>query len=345
MTPELETPAAVEIETVEVQPLPEAASLSEHRAEFPGPVGRGQPPPSEEKPRHRAKSQTAGPDDVKQIAELTKRARAAEEAIPIERKAGESERVYQLRRRAEIAESRRDAAPVVEKQPEPAVVAVPPVRQAAAVSDFTEKEPTIEQFHDQPDPYSAHMRALVAYDARKAAFESQQTTTRTSAEDARNQWVKETQDANTTRILAHFSAHPDDKAAYDAHTKLPVADQITLTPVMRVALETHGQGPQFMLELIRHPEFADEQALLTNGQYAFDSEGRLNPAVAILQRRLLARVQAVKTGAAVPQPRKVVVAPRPPTPVRTVPQTPSEKPPSGESSSLRDHRTAYPGRR
>lgn len=343
MSPELETPVTTEGETPEVQPLPEAASLSEHRAEFPSPEKRGQPPPTEEKPRHRAKSQTAGPDDVKQIAELTKRARAAEEAIPIERKAGESERVYQLRRRAEIAESRRDAAPVLEKKIEP-VVAVPPVRAVATVSDFAEKEPTLEQFHDQPDPYSAHVRALAAYDARKASFESQQTSTRTSAEDARNQWVKDTQQANTARVLAHFDAHPDDKAAYDAHTKLPVADQIAVTPVMKVAIETHGQGPQFMLELIRHPEFADEQALLTNGQYAFDSEGRLNPAVAILQRRLLARVQAVKTGAAVPQPRKVVVAPRPPTPVRTVPQTPSEKPPSGESGSLREHRSAYPRR-
>src|SRR6187551_252169 len=70
--------------------------------------------------RKRARSQNAGADDVETIGELTRRIKAAEEAdgADIVRKENESERVYQLRRRAELLERRTAAG----KAPEPATL-------------------------------------------------------------------------------------------------------------------------------------------------------------------------------------------------------------------------------
>lgn len=335
------------------QAPPEVTSLSEHRAAFPEPPKRHELPTeaeTTERPRHRARSQTAPARDVDEIAEYTKRFRAADDefvakaGLQIDKKTGESERAFNVRRRAEIAEARRDAAKATETKPEP-LVAVPPVMaQPSRSAEFTEKEPTLDQFANEADQYGAHLRALTAYDARKAAWDAQQSSAQTQSATARDQWVQDVQARHRERLTTHLTKNPTDKALWDAEIAKPEGDQIILTPIMRVAVETHGQGPQFVVELLKHPEFADELMLATNGQYAFDAEGRMNPAVATLQRRLLARVQAVKTGAAVSE-RSVVVTPRPPTPVRTGPQPPLERQnPEGDSRTLSEHRQKFAAR-
>jgi hypothetical protein len=335
-------------ETVETPVAPpEVSSLREHREAYPATNRRNVLAPETtetiEKPiRHRAQSQKAGIEDVAQIEEYTKRLRAAEESAGIEKKAGESDRVYQLRRRAELAERAKTPAAAVEvKTPTPP----PPVVPREAPGAFTEKEPTIEQFRDQPDPYEAKVRAAAAYDRRKEAFESQMAAARTDTETqakARQEqfagWVKDVQTQHHAR-LTEFLKDPTAKATFDAHAALPDAEQVQFTPVMHVAIETSGQGPKFLLELLRHPELADQLVFETNGQLAFDGHGNQNPLVALLQRRLATRVQAAVTGSVVPTQK--IKAPRPPNPVRTVPQTPPEKVSSEPSRSLADHRRRF----
>lgn len=333
------TPEAV------VVPAPEPVTLAEHQQEFPAPV-RHQPPPvpddDVERPvpekRHRAQSQRAAPEDAAAIAALTKRLREAEEAVGIAKQPGESDRVYQLRRRAEVAElAKTQRAPAPQA---PAPLPPPPARQPAAAT-FTEAEPTLEQFASSTDPYSAHQRALAAYDRRKEAFEGRQAWEQTQAtheatqrQAATQKWVEERRMEHDQRVSAFVAERPDVKALFES----PAVANLSMTPVMFAAIQLHAQGPQFMHALATAPDLAEDLFFLTEGK---DIGNPLtNPLVAIVQRRLLQRAQAVQTGSAAPSVPETR-APRPPNPVRTGPIRPSDDPP-GEGSSLAAHRKFYP---
>ena len=111
-------PAAVDTPPVE------SDSLADHEATY-SPDAQREPAADDDtrddtgrfKPRHRAASQRADADDVPLISEHTRRIKDAEAKLgaDIARKDGESERVYNLRRRAELLE--RIATPPT---PEPA---------------------------------------------------------------------------------------------------------------------------------------------------------------------------------------------------------------------------------
>ena len=326
-------------------------TIAEFREEFPSTPKRNAPPPKEadpDRPRHRAKSQQASADDAAAIAAETKRLREAEAAIGITRKDGESERVYQLRARAEIAELAKTAkakpvetAPVVSATPERAVLAQP-------AGAFSEAEPTLEQFKGQDDPYAAWQRALSRYDRRKDAFDEQQATVRERATlsqkaqaDEFNGYVETEQKAHAGRLTTYVTANPDAKALMEAEAKKPIDQQIALPIAMRAAIELSPQGPQFIHELLKDPTFADDLFLLTDGKGIGDP--RVDPLVAVVRRRLLQRVQAATAGSAVPA-RQTTVAPRPPNPARTVPQTPREKPSTDTPGSLAEHRQRFPTR-
>ncbi len=284
--------------------------------------------------RHRAQSQQAGPEDVAAIGELTKRLRTAEQAAGIEKKPGESNRVYELRMRAELAEQLAER-----KKPQP--VAPPPAmpqRRAVQPSQFNEPEPRFEQFAQASDPYLAHARALAAYDRKKENFDASQTfqqqisvAEQKQHDEKFNTWLKERQTEHDTRLGQFIASTPDAKQVMES------AANLSLTPVMYASIELHGDGPRFMYTLAKSPDLADELFLLTEGKPVGDP--LTNPLVAIVQRRLLQRVQAANTGSAV-APRQSTVAPRPPNPVRTAPQTPSEKLPS-DDDSLEAHEAAF----
>lgn len=359
--------------TTEEEKVP--MTLAEHRAQFgtgdgPDPIAAlaredaetaaaadvtETPRPKE---RHRAKSQQAGTDDVKAIAEHTKRLRDAEDAIGIPKKDGESERVYQIRRRAEIAElaklnGARAAAPSAEPvKPTPAAAPVariePPTTAAAT---FTDAPPTMDQFKDSDDPYRDYVRALANYDRKKDAFESKQEELKTRGENeqkaaqaAHQQWVDARNLEHGKRLDAYVTKHPDAKRRMDEERARPEAEQLSLTPVMYAALHLHEQGPAFMDKLLQDRNFADELFLLTDGKPLGNPV--TNPLVATVQRRLLARGQAVTTGSAA-SIRQTPTAPRPPNPVRTVPQSQTDEIVDDGAMSLRDHRKLYPahGRR
>lgn len=340
-----------ETTTATVEPDAPPASLAEHREQFPPKRGRNTPLPTADpqvaatpaKQPHRAKSHKAGPEDLDEIARLTKELRETEKAIVIERKPGESDRVFELRRRGEIA--KRASTPLA--APAPAVRPTPPAAPVAAVPiadlpPFTEPEPQLAQFADQTDPYAAHMRATAAWDRRKERFEDGQ---RAQVQAQRVQL--ETFDreilggmaAHAARVQAYEHANPDVSALFQAEMAKPEADQIQLTLAMRGAIEFHERGPEMVVALLKQPDLADELFLLTQGRLVGDP--RTDSLVALVRRRLLQRVAAVSTGAA-PSTRSSLVAPHPPTPVRTAPQTPREKPSSADRGSLREHTALFP---
>jgi hypothetical protein len=328
-----------------VQPeQPEApATLAEFREQFPAAPVEGQPAPepaAEKLPRRRAKSHQADAEDVPEIAALTKQLREAEDAIKIERKDGESDRVFQLRKRAEIA--KRAAQPPVVERPAPA--AQPAAAIAAPPSAFTEKEPTIDQFASEADPYTAWQRALGRYDRKKEAFDASQETAKASyqAQERRfNEEINQGIQAHAARAVALAQSRPDVKALFDAEAAKPPQDQIQLTLAVRGAIEFHERGPEMVVALLQNPELADELFLLTTGRAVGDP--RTDSLVATVRRRLLQRISGAGSGSPAP-PRPFKPAPRPPNPERTVPQTPRESSPTDAPGSLAEHRRQFPTR-
>lgn len=333
---------AIGTEITDVEP--EApASLAEFREQFPAAPKEGQPAPeptAERGPR-RAQSHKAEPKDVPVIAALTKQLREAEDAIKIERKDGESDRVFQLRKRAEIAALASRPAPVAQpaarREPERAA----PVAQPSA---FTEKEPVIEDFKDKPDPWLALSRATASYDRRKEAYDATQGAQKAHYEAQAQQFNKDIDQgirAHAERAVTFANSRSDVKALFDAEAAKSPQDQIQLTLAVRGAIEFHEKGPEMIVALLQNPELADELFLLTTGRAVGDP--RTDSLVATVRRRLLQRISGATSGSPAPQ-RPFKPAPRPPNPERTVPQTPRDLSPSDAPGSLAEHRRQFPTR-
>lgn len=281
------------------------------------------------RPKQRAKSQKAGADDVEQINAYTRRIREAEEklGLKIEKQDGESERVYQLRRRAELAEAR------VTRAPETAPVA--PRRESPKPIPFTDAKPRYEDFANEDDQYSAWMLATAKWERRKD--ESDSATK--SHEDARNhaiternrqrdEWFKAREGEHLDRMAAYHAEHPE------AHAILDRAGDVHLTPAIYAAVMTAENSPELLILVAQNEELRDDLTILTEGK-------PLNrDLVALVQRRLNRGLAAGKTGSAPALRKPVPAVPRPPNPVRTGPMTPSETPP-GDDSGLDDHERFY----
>jgi hypothetical protein len=306
-------------------------SLADHRAKF---RGEGFNTPRLEvaepkRPAHKAQSRTAKPEDVEEINALTARLRAAEKdaGLSIERKEGESERVFSLRRQAEIAEAIRDskkasATPIAPEAP-------PVVRPPVAPGAFAEVEPTIDGYMDQADPYSAWQRALHAYDRRKERWEETQATHKTS-EDA---WVKQAQAARDT-VYKTFGTRVESFKATTPDYESVITAGDRMTPILlETALVGHQDGPRFLYELAKNGTLFDEFFLLT------DQKPVTADTVASVQRLLSSRMPVAVTGSTAAAVRPP--APRPPNPVRTVPQARGEAKPPGEGATLSEHRSFY----
>ena len=331
------------------EPVPAAEpdlSLAEHEAQF-GTEGVSSAPPLDTLPdeapsrgRHRARSQEAGADDVAAIAEYTKRLRQAEEASGIQRKPGESQRVFEIRRRAEFAESvaelKKTAA---QRAPAPEAARVPAPAPVAPVQAFTETEPTYAQsvtaLAGQPDgdPYQDWLRKLAAYDRRKEAFAREQTvqTERTTQDQvAATERFRIFKAAHDARVAAHVAIDPEYQA-------IVAKADYRVTPVIEVALMAADNGPALIKFLAQHRTVLDELNLATRGILIDDDS------VATMQRLLTARMQAaLPTGSAAPT-APITLVPRPPNPVRTTTLIATETPPD-DQASIREHERFYGSR-
>lgn len=272
-------------------------------------------------PRHRARSQSAKPDDVEAIASLTKRLRDAEGAagIHVEREDGESDRVYNLRRRAVLAEAL--VKPKDAPKPAPRPFVPPPA--------FSEAEPTIEQFASATDPYTAWQRALGAFDRRKEAADARQTEAQSALNRGREASVeaKRRAYAGFNQRVTEFRIATPDYEAVVRSCERPV------TYLMETAIVNDPDGARYTYELAKNPTLHDELFILT------DNKPTNRDTVASVQRLLRTRMpQAASTGSAAPAPRPL--APRPPNPVRTVPSAHLPKAPS-DTASLADHEAFY----
>ncbi len=323
---QVETPAAVEpvAQPPIAQPAAPAAepakelTIKEHAAQ------------TREPEKRRREIDDARPEEREEIGTLTKRLRDAEEATGIKRKPNESNRVYDLRLRTELAERLRDV-----QKPK----AVEPERRAEpvtlpSVGEFTEKEPTIEQFKDEADPATAYFRALSRYENKLADHEAKVEAAKTASTEIEGK-IKAYWHHQATQHAARLDAAI--KVTPDLRAKLEAIGDKPLSPILFGAIQIHPESVKLMTALADHPDLHDELFLLTDGKPINDPTR--NPLVGIVQRRLLAKAQTVQSPERSPKPEWKPPAP-PPTPVRTQPIA-IAKPEQDSGDSIMAHARKY----
>ena len=283
--------------------------------------------------RKRARSQNAGADDVETIGELTRRIKAAEEAdgADIVRKENESERVYQLRRRAELLERRTAAG----KAPEPAALtgttATPSQRVAVAPPAAT-PGPGAPGADAKPDYNDVRKYPDGRYDA--------QFIEDLSSWGARAEWNKLQAKAAEKETIQQAERRWND-GVQAARAKYPDFDAVALKPsaipqgsIPDVWILEHKQGPLVLYHLQSHPQELD--AILR-----MDRLGQIEE-LASLSRRFASPspVLAGTTGAAAGG-SPVKPLPKPPTPVRAEAQRANDLPKNSEAGSIAEHRRQF----
>jgi hypothetical protein len=288
--------------------------------------------------RPRRDDDRARPEDVKGIDKQTKRFHEAGEKLGITREAGESNRAYNLRIQAELAErlvTQATPKPEAEAKTPPA-----PAIKTVQAATFDEKEPTLDDYKDDADPAAAYFRALARYEVRKDQFEAQQKQAKADNESGAaefTKWWGERQTEHVERVKTHIEKNPADKAILDAAGDLP------LSPILFAAITLHPKSQDLMLALAKDQNLADELFLLTEGKPIGDPTR--NPLVSSVQRRLVAKIGSGSSGQAQERSPKPAWTPppSPPPPARTqatataTPDSDKEK----ESGSLLAHARRY----
>lgn len=275
--------------------------------------------------RHRAQSQQAKADDIVSIAALAKRVAEVEEreGKDITQKDGESNRVFKLRRRAELAERREQAAKA--PKPAPHVPRDTPRPVEPKPSDRLPR-PQASEIGTKYADYDEFTVALAkhAADEQWESRESERVKQNRQAEaHAESQRIQTAWNAKTAAAKAKY---PDFQAvALEAPTKILAGS------VPDLFILEHKAGADVLYHLQQHGDELD--ALLTKP--ALEQIEVLS----LLAQRLTTTTAADSTGAA---PRaNSQPAPKPPTPVRGGPSRPADEPPTADDTPLSEHEKAF----
>lgn len=318
----------------------EVGSLDDFAAKY----SKERPTVSDEDDAPRRDARNRSPrraDDHETISALTKRLRDAEAQMGVNtaREDGESDRAYNLRLRAEAAEAAAKIRTERREEPKPVQVQQP----IEPPSAFSEKEPTIEQFADQGDPYSAWQRELGRYDRRKEAFDAKQATATASVEERRTQALAAREAVYRdfgTKAIEFAKTTPDYQSVVEA-----AKDRCFAPPLLETALVgDRDNGPRYLYLLARpeNQQIFDEMFLFADGKIVNAHT------VASMQRLLVDRFKSrmpAGTGSA-HTPQTVDIPPPPPNPVRTGRmRSSSSEPPDTEHMSLDDFAQATSSKR
>jgi hypothetical protein len=311
-TPEPVAPPVITSDGVDV--AAEAAKKIETRPEPPHAL--------EQRSRKHRVRDIATPADVPVIRDLSATIKELTPANEADRP-----RVAELRKKLRAALEIDDAPVVTQAASAPVELSRPSLD---AVGDFTEPEPTIEQFADKDDPYGEHLKAWSRWDRRKDAHEAKAGETKAQQERYQRESVEQF-NAKNAAYAGHLTSFKATTPDYDA----VLAQHANKgTPLLfHAILDLGDRGPKVTYDLMKHPTLLDELILLTDGK-AITSE-----AVATTQRILSTRLATGSAGAVAPSV-PVKVAPKPPSPARTGPMTPSDKAP-GDDADLDEHRRYY----
>jgi hypothetical protein len=335
-----EQPAAAAVETpVERTPVESTGSLADHREQFPSEkrstraveaarqaVQAEQAPAVVEKKRNRARSQDASPDELKQISALGREAREIEEAVSeslgLKAREGESPRLFELRRRKEIAEAVKTlkAAPVVAEVP----------RASTSILSTTSdaKEPDASDGEKYPygvaDP--KYLKDLTAFTVSET-IRSEETKRQTA------QLEKDQADGRKA-FAARWTAAKAEIPDFEAIASKPVPWEKG-SPI-DLWIWSRNYGPKLLWYLNSPAHQAETREIM-----ALPVEDQLERLVAI-GNGLQKTPAGVNGNNRSVEPATVVTpSPRLPTPVKTGPMTRSSEPPDPSKMSLRQFRETY----
>ena len=236
--------------------------------------------------KHRAQSQKASAEDAPRIRELTKRLREAEE------------RAAELERRSVASSSQGTGTNHRQEQP-----------NVSASSEFPDREPTIEQFEKEADPYAAWIRAVNRWDRKKEAWEADQAriaTEKQRVEADGQAYLAQKSNEYKAKVEEFSATHPD------FNDLIAEFDDWNLPPLAGAAILEHENGPQLVYNLVKRPDELAGLILLTDGKPVTEKT------VALATRWLENRALDAKTGSPAPVVQRKPT-PTPPNPVRTVP--------------------------
>ncbi len=295
--------------------------------------------------KQRAESQKATPREVPLINELTKRIKTAEAAAgaDIVRQDGESNRVFELRRRAELAE-RRIAATEQPEKPAAAAAPVPATIAPAPVARPSMALPPVKAAKDDPEPQAETygedltkwMRDHSRWAAReelRAAHESYQAEEQKHAQQAELHRLSTQWEAD--KVVAKGKYADFESVAYGPLkvAELPQFQEIPSGSVIDNYILTRPGGNEVLYHLKKNPAEFLRVWNLPSGVDQFE-------ALAIMARQLTGTAEKKE-----PAPKPAAVVPtkpaaKPPTPIATAPLPPASGVP-GDDGSLEDHERAF----
>jgi len=251
--------------------------------------------------RQRAESHRAKPDDVPRIKELTKKWREEE------------------RQRKELS----DRYAALEKE----VQALKTPKPVEAPKPFDGKEPTFEQFQNDPDPLAAYTKAVSAHIHDQKQAEQASKAHETAQQQQMQARIQSLQAAHVERVQAMKAKTPDWDAVIASASKDDLPD------VLKLALLEDDRSGEFVYALAKRPEFLSEAILVSDGRAVTESN------VAHMRRLLASRMTGALTGSPVAvQPS--YSPPKPPNPGRTGTIKTTDEPPD-EATSIAEHARYY----
>jgi hypothetical protein len=335
----------------------ESGSLEDHEAAF-GPNGTGEAPRSDtettsassaeavdstgaaaetpaqrdeqgrfQKPRHKAQSQRANPEDVPRIRELTARLKAAE----AERDALKAPKA---------AEPRYLPPPQPQQAAPPGTIAPtqpftpPPTRTKPSEDEIGDKYKTYADFVEDLADWQGEQREAKR-DARQQAERREQT---------QREWAT----SYTTQLAEAKTRYPDFDTQVQATDETMQRFGIVLPQVLQDAILSSSRGADISYYLATHH---DAYRDLIRDAWAVNHPNSIAMVRKVLESSLppVATAQrtngsdaAADTGSARRSPH-IAPAPRPPNPVRTGPQKIDDVP--DDDSSLEAHESHYYKRR
>jgi hypothetical protein len=297
-------------------------------------AGEVKPPNSHtNRVKERSRSQQATADDVPTISALTKEYHDAlsEAGFTVERKTGESERVFAVRQRAEMAKALRDlkrtpAAPPVSSRPSGAEPSFRPNGGDSGAIEFGDFD-LPANFPPRPDPkafadYTDYLAAESRWHAR-AEF--------TSLERQREQQTQA--QAFAASVQTRYTAAKERYADFDATVLNPQANSpIPRGSVIERFTFKHVTGPDVAYHFFKHP---DEVAKIHVLPDADDQIAELT----LLGQRLTQKHKepVASTRSTTPAITPIV---KPPNLVRTGAVKSSDEP-LGDDASLADHERVF----
>lgn len=364
----VEDTTTVETGEIETTTLPQATSVADHAAMF-GPQAKDDPDApdgetveeravrlhhsaeqrrekqtgkfTEGKVRHRAQSQTAGKDDVKAINEYTGRIRSVVDELggDIARKDGESDRVFETRRRAELLERHREASKELKelkaKQASPAAIdraerKVERTEAAVPAKAFSEPKPTEDDPKFNGD-YSEFLIGVAEWAGRKAAYEDRQAEQARSEKTRKQASERELLTSWAGRVEAAKKDHADFEKVAFGPTRIPEGSAVD------AFIMEHDAGPKVLYYLNSHAEELDSILRLS-------ALGQIERLVALATSLSPSR-SAAETTTAAPARKPIVLPPTPPTVVRTEALSDRDPDPTTGPRSIAEHQKRYGTRR